>query len=175
MAKGSESALLIIDMVNDFVLEGAPLEVPDTRKIIKNIKREIERAREAKIPIIYVCDAHRRRDPEFRVYPPHSIKGTPGAKVIDELKPGRGDIIIEKRSFSGFYKTRLEETLRRLKVKELVLTGCVTNICVSATAADAFYRGYRVKVVKDGVAGLDEESHDFGLKQMARVYGAEIV
>lgn len=175
MAKKSAKALLVIDMLNDFVLPGAPLEVPETRKVLNNIQREIEKAREGKVPVIYLCDSHRKTDPELKVYPPHALKGSKGARVVEELRPNPEDIVIEKRTFSGFFNTILDDVLTQLKVKELLVTGCVTNICVAATVADAFYRGYQSKVIKDCVAGLDAESHNFGLKQMSSVFGAEIV
>src|SRR3972149_4392429 len=100
-----KKALLIIDMLNDFVLPGSPLEVPDTRKIIPNIQREIAKARQEGNAVIYVCDTHDPNDKEFSKFnwPPHAVIGTQGAKVIDELKPQKGDIIIEKTSYSGFY------------------------------------------------------------------------
>lgn len=174
MAKKADTALLIIDMLNDFVLEGAPLEVPDTRKIIKNIQRELKKAREQGMPVIYLCDSHRKSDPELKFYPPHAMKGSRGARVIGELNPELGEEVIEKHTLSGFFETRLEESLKRLKVKDLLVTGCVTNICVAATVADAFYRGYRCRVKKDCVAALDKQGQRYGLDQMASVFGAEV-
>jgi nicotinamidase-related amidase len=169
-------ALLVIDMLNDFVLEGAPLEVPETRKVIPAIKREIERARKAGDPVIYVCDAHDRDDKEFRKFgwPPHAVKGTEGAKVVRELEPQEGDIVIEKTTYSGFYNTGLDETLKRLGVDSLRLTGCVTHICIMFTASDAVLRDYKVTVVKDGVAGLSREDHEAGLRIMKDVLGVNI-
>ncbi|MFN3532662.1 MAG: isochorismatase family protein, partial [Candidatus Brocadia sp.] len=58
-------AILVVDMLNDFVNKGAPLEVPAARTIIDNIKKEIKKARKKHIPIIYCCDAHKDKDPEF--------------------------------------------------------------------------------------------------------------
>ena len=174
MAKKAETALLIIDMLNDFVLEGAPLEVPNTRKIVKNIQRELKKARGQGLPVIYLCDGHRKSDPELKVYPPHALKGSRGAKVIEELKPEPGEQVIEKQTFSGFFNTRLDDYLKKLKVKNLLVTGCVTNICVTATVADAFYRGYRCRVKQDCVAALDNKGQRYGLSQMASVFGAEV-
>jgi len=68
----SKEALLIIDMLNDFVEEGAVLEVPSARKIIPKIKKRIEEARKKQIKIIYVCDAHQKDDKEFQKWPPHA-------------------------------------------------------------------------------------------------------
>ncbi|RMG72044.1 MAG: cysteine hydrolase [Nitrospirae bacterium] len=170
-------ALLVIDMLNDFVLEGAPLEVPSTRKVIPAIKKEIERAHSEGEPVIFVCDAHEPDDREFERFgwPPHAVKGTRGAQVVDELKPGKEDILIEKTTYSGFYNTKLQSTLEALGVDTVRLTGCVTHICVLFTASDAVLRGYRVEVFKDGVAGLSEEDHQAGLRIMKNVLGAKII
>jgi len=171
------AALLVIDMLNDFVLEGAPLEVPATRKIISNIKIEIENARRREIPVIYICDFHEERDPEFERmgWPPHAIAGSRGAQVIEELKPLPGDKVITKKGYSGFFGTSLEEVLKEGEISELLITGCVTNICVLYTVADAVQRRYKVKVLKNCIVGLNPHDHEFGLKQMREVLGAEMV
>lgn len=173
----SKDALLVIDMLNDFVLEGAPLEVPETRKVMPAIRREIDEARRKGIPIIYVCDAHEKDDKEFSRFgwPPHAVKGTEGAKVVKELEPQKDDIVIEKKTYSGFYNTTLDDTLKRLGVDSIRLTGCVTHICIMFTASDAVLRGYNVTVVKDGVAGLSPEDHEAGLRIMKNVLGVKMV
>jgi nicotinamidase-related amidase len=95
--------------------------------------------------------------------------------VIGELKPAIGDLVIPKNTYSGFYGTTLDETLKRLDVDTLRLTGCVTHICVLFTASDAVLRDYNVVVVEDGVAGLSKEDHDAALRIMKNVMGVEIL
>lgn len=172
-----KEALLIIDMLNDFVLPGAPLEVPETRSIIKNIRREIAAARTADKPVIYVCDTHEPDDREFSKFgwPAHAVLGTKGAEIVEELTPAPADIIVPKTTYSGFYGTALEEYLTKLGVDALRLTGCVTHICILFTASDAVLRNYHVKVVEDCVAGLAKEDHDAALRIMKNVLGVEIV
>ncbi len=172
-----KEALLIIDMLNDFVLEDAPLEVPEARKVIPNIKKELDKARAEGMPVIYICDAHAPDDKEFANFgwPAHAVKGTKGAKVVDELKPKKGDIVIEKTTYSGFYNTKLNETLKKLNVDSLRLTGCVTHICIMFTASDAVLRGYKVAVVEKGVAGLAKEDNDAALRIMKNVMGVNII
>ncbi|MBI5181818.1 MAG: cysteine hydrolase [Nitrospirae bacterium] len=172
-----KEALLIIDMLNDFVLEGAPLEVPEARKAIPNIKKEIEKAKAEGKPVIYICDAHAPDDKEFANFgwPTHAVKGTKGAEVVEELKIEKGDIVIEKTTYSGFYNTRLNEALKELNVDSLRLTGCVTHICIMFTASDAVLRGYKVAVVEKGVAGLAKEDHDAALRIMKNVMGVNII
>jgi len=165
----SKQALVIIDMLRDFVLPGAPLEVPQARHIVPNIKRQIDEARKKGIPVIYLCDRHRPDDVEFKVWPPHAVENSEGAEIIDELKPQEGDYVVPKISYSAFYKTELEELLKKLKIDELIITGVVTNICVLYTAMDALARGYKVEVPEDSVAALNQEDHKFAIRQIKEV------
>jgi nicotinamidase-related amidase len=173
--RAQQKALLVVDMLNDFVLEGAPLRIPAASDIIAAIKRRIGNARNRGIPVVHICDAHDPDDREFEVWPPHAVAGTRGAEVVDELKPAAGDIRVAKKRFSGFYQSELDEALSRLGASHLMVTGLVTNICVLYTVADARCRDYRVTVFRDSVAALDPESHAFALKQMEEVLGAEVV
>jgi nicotinamidase/pyrazinamidase len=169
-------ALLIIDMLNDFVLPGAPLEVPETRSIIKAIRKRSAKARAGGRPVIYVCDAHAPDDPEFSRmnWPPHAVRGTAGAKIISELTPEEMDPVIEKNSYSGFHHTGLEGLLQSRNIERLTLTGCVTNICIFYTAYDAVTRGFEVTVPGDCVASLDAADGAFAMKQMANVLGVDV-
>lgn len=172
-----KEALLVIDMLNDFVLPGAPLEVPDTRTIIPVIRSEIDKAHAVGNPVIYVCDAHEPRDKEFRKFgwPAHAVKGTRGAEIIEELKPSGGDTVLYKKTYSGFFGTTLDATLKLLGVDALRLTGDVTNICVLFTASDAVLRDYEVTVLENGVAGLVREDHEAALRIMKDVLGVKIM
>ena len=167
-------AFLIIDMLNDFVLPGAALEVPKAREIIPNLKEEIAQMRKEKIPVIYICDTHKKNDSEFKIWPAHCLKGTKGAEVVEELKPQKDDYLVSKTTYSGFFKTKLEYLLKRLKVKKLIISGILTNICVLYTVSDATLRGYEVTVLKDCVTALSEEEHNFALQQMEKVLKAKI-
>jgi nicotinamidase/pyrazinamidase len=171
-----KEALLVIDMLNDFVLAGAPLEVPETRKIIPAVRREIEEAHAAGHPVIFICDAHAPDDKEFRKFgwPAHAVRGSRGAEVVDELKPAKSDTVIPKTTYSGFFGTDLDETLKRLDVDSLRLTGCVTHICVLFTASDAVLRDYAVTVVEDGVAGIGKEDHEAAIRIMKNVMGVKL-
>ncbi len=165
----SKKALLIIDMLKDFVEEGAPLEVSLARNIVKNIKSQIDEARKQGIPIIYVCDNHKEDDPEFRLWPGHAVQGTKGAEVVDDIEPEKGDTIVYKKTYSGFFETELDDVLKKISIDEVIITGVVTNICVLYTAADAYMRGYFVTVPEDCVAGLNDEDHRFALRQIKNV------
>jgi nicotinamidase-related amidase len=169
-------ALLIIDMLNDFVLPGAPLEVPAARIVLPSLQARLASARSSGVPVIYVCDAHSPDDPEFvrMGWPAHAVKGTTGAQVVAELAPLETDPIVEKFSYSGFHHTGLEGILQTLGITELVLTGCVTNICILYIAYEAVIRGYRVTVPTDCIASLDPADGDFALRQMEQVLGVTV-
>lgn len=174
---GNPNALLVIDMLEDFVRPGAPLEVPQTREILPALRRRLQRARRTGELVVYLCDSHRKNDPEFARmgWPPHAVAGTPGAAVVREVSPEPGDVVVEKNTYSGFHRTGLDALLRRHGVKSLALSGCVTNICILYTAADAAMRGYDVTVDETLVAGLDGKTHDFALDQMEKVLGVRVV
>ncbi len=171
-----KQALLIIDMLNDFVLPGAPLEVPHNREILPALAKRLAQARSAGVKVVYVCDAHAEDDPEFARmgWPPHAVKGTRGAQVVEELAPQPGDEIVTKRTYSSFYQTELEALLARLGIDELIVTGCVSNICIMSAVADAALRGYSVRVPVDSVASIDAEDGEFAFRQMEDVYGAVV-
>lgn len=169
-------ALLVIDMLNDFVLPGAPLEVPKTREVLPAIRTRIASARAAGWPVIFVCDAHQPDDPEFSRmgWPPHAVRGTRGAEVVAELAPQETDPIVEKTSYSAFLHTGLEGLLQALDVERLTLTGCVTNICILYTAYDAVCRGFEVNVPVACVADLAPEDGAYALRQMEQVLGVTV-
>jgi nicotinamidase-related amidase len=171
-----KEALLISDMLNDFVREGAPLEVPAARQILPALQKRLAAARANGVPVIYVCDAHRPDDPEFSRmgWPPHAVKGTRGAEVLAELAPLETDPVVEKTTYSGFHHTGLEGILQALGVERLVLTGVVTNICILYIAYDAVIRGYQVTVPTDCVAPLDPVDGEFALRQMEQVLGVNV-
>jgi len=173
-----KKSVIIIDMLNDFVTGN--LKSEKAKSIIPNLKKLIEAARKHGIPVIYSNDAHYPHDVEVVAkWGKHAIKGTKGAEVIPALKPTAKDYIVEKRTYSSFYETGLDSLLRSVYrgegVKTLILGGLHTNICVRHTAADAFFRGYKIIIAKDGVQAFTQEDHEQGLKYLEYVYNAKIM
>ncbi len=163
------TAFVIVDMLNDFVRPGAPLRVEGAEALIPIIARGRQAARQAGAKVVYLCDAHRPDDPEFRAWPPHAVRGSQGAQVVEELAPEAEDTVIPKRRFSGFFGTDLDLNLRERGLRRLLICGILTDICVYHTAADAAQLAYEVLVAKNAVAAATEEDHQFALKQMARL------
>lgn len=168
-------AVLVIDMLNDFILPTGKLPVGESGlAIVPFIRSLLEEARREGDKIIYICDNHREDDGEFKMFPPHCVQGTAGSQIIAELAPGKGDLVVYKRRYSAFCGTDLDITLREMGIGELILTGVCTNICVLYTAADARNLGYKVTVWREGVASFDEQAHLFALKEMQNTLGATV-
>lgn len=170
-----DSALLIIDMLNDFIEEGGSLVVPGAKRIVPRIRQILEAARQNDVPVIFITDSHREDDHEFKHWPPHAISDTWGGDVIEELKPLPGEYIIPKRRYSAFYGTDLDTYLRELGVEHVWLVGVLSNICVYATALDASMRNYRVTVFREAVASTSEETDRFIFQQLVEVLQAELL
>ena len=171
------SVLLVIDMQNDFVLEGAILEVKEARNQIPRIKKLIDKCRELDVPVIYTIQ---ETDPVFcklevATFPPlmetGMRAGTKGYQVIDELTPEQGDIIVRKRRFSAFYQTDLELILRNIRGSEapadtVIICGTVTNVCCESTARDAYFRDFKVVFGTDICSANTPESQAATLVNM---------
>ncbi len=169
-------ALLVIDMLKDFIERSGALYCGDeSRRIIPFVKQKIDEFRGSGDLVIFIKDSHRLDDPEFKMFPPHCIKGTRGAEIIDELPVAEGDIIIEKSRYSAFFGTSLAEILQDRAVSEAQVVGVCTSICVMDTVGDLRNRDYSVTVYKDGVADFDPEAHRFSLRRMEKTYGATVL
>jgi len=169
-------ALLVIDMLNDFVEKGGALDCGDrAREIVPFVRRKIEEFRREKQRVVFICDSHRPDDPEFQLFPRHSVKGTDGARIIAALPVGQKDIFIEKTRYSAFTNTVLEKTLRKHRIDQVHVVGVCTSICVMDTVGDLRDRDYPVIVYRHGVADFDPEAHRFSLGRMEKIYGAKVV
>lgn len=170
------TAMVIVDMQNDFVKEGGKLVVPAARETVLPIKRLLKRAREAKVSVAYTQDTQFTGDLEYEIWPEHCLINTEGWKIIDELKPRPEDLVCPKNRYDGFYGTWLEHYLSRVwKVENLVIVGTVANICVLHTAAAAGLRWFRVVIPADGISALTEFDQAMTLRQVSWLYGGDIL
>lgn len=176
------TALVVVDMLNDF-MEGSPLGNPAASAIVDPIAALAARARTAADWfVVYANDAHRADDVELGVFPPHAMAGTPGAAVIDELRPDGTDLVVEKRFYSAFTGTDLAARLRARGTDRIVLVGQHTDCCVRHTAYDAFVLGLALTVCPDATAVYAPGSSEPVERRQARAleylhayYGAELV
>jgi nicotinamidase-related amidase len=170
----SETALIVVDMQNDFAREGGTLFVPDTAETIEPIGRLLDKARKAGATVVFTQDWHRPDDAEFKIWPVHAVAGTPGAEVIDPLEAREDEIRVTKLRYDAFHGTSLDHLLRLKGIRNVVVVGTVSNICVLHTAGKASLHGYRVVVAEDGISSLDPFDQALALRQVTEVFSGEV-
>lgn len=167
------SAVLVVDILNDFVTGALGCE--RARKIVAPVARLCDSAREHGIPVIFCDDSHLDCDREVKLWGPHAMRGTKGAEVVPEIGARKGDYVVRKRSYSGFFQTDLDLLLKDLGVKTVIITGLQAHLCVQHTAADAYQNGYDVVACTDGMESFTQEDYDRAVKYIHETYGAELL
>lgn len=168
--ESKNSALIIVDMQNDFANPRGKLFVPSSLNTIQPIKTLIEKARKKNALIIYTQDWHSKNDPEFAIWGEHAVQNTWGAEIIEEIKPSENDITIKKLRYDAFYGTPLDHILMLNNIKNVVITGTVANICVLHTAGSAALRWYKVIVPIDAISALTDFDFNLTLRQIDFLY-----
>jgi len=182
-------ALVIVDMQNDFVRVGAPLEVSESRPTIPVHQLLLAACREQSIPVIYtkfVAGPERTLVWEWSpvLAPPVCCcwkgvmryyddvgKELDCSDIIDEIYPEPGDPIVDKFGYGAFHNTNLDDLLKARHVESVLVTGTVTQICVEETARESFKRGYRTTIVSDAVSSYMPDLHAAVLKNFALKFG----
>ena len=171
----AKKALVIVDMLNDFVDEKGALYCGETaREIVPFVREKLETARKQGDAVIYLQDAHDEDDREFEKFPKHCVAGSWGSRIIDALKPLPEEKVIPKKRYSGFYGTDLENVIKKTGADDIEVVGVCTSICVMDTVGGLANRDYTISVPVKGVADFDPEAHQFALKRMKQLYGAEV-
>ncbi len=176
-------AIIVVDMLKDNLKENPhnPL-LQEGRAILPNLQRLLEESRKREFPIVFACDSFLEDDFIFKgKMKVHSIRGTKGAEVIDDLKPEPVDFILPKRRFSAFFKTDLDQTLRTLGVDTIIVTGMTTEVCVLMTAMDGLSHDFSVILLEDCTASRSKDFHqgclnlyrDFALSPLLRIMPLE--
>lgn len=166
-----DSALLVIDMQRFFIRPGASVYLPASDAVIGNVKRMIEAFRKAERPVIYTAHVHHPDGIDAGIigwwWADMCKDGTPEAQVDDRIAPLAGEKIVKKHRYSAFFDTDLGTVLRCQEIKDLVITGVMTNMCCETTAREAFMRDYRVFFLADATATATEEMHMASLLNLA--------
>ena len=183
-----KTALLIVDMQNDFVREGAPMEVPATRETIGPIQSLIKMARQHKMPIIYtkfVAGPKRTFLWEWSQQIPNSNSCVRGVKrkyndvpgelectdIIEELYPEPQDYVYEKYNYSSFRNAPLRDILLGNHCDAMIVVGTVTHICVGDTVHDAAQEHFKALVASDGVSSYCDLQQKAALERFHTKYG----
>ena len=153
-------AIIIVDMLEgNYGKERNPDR--EEEKIVPAVRDFLKRCRSLSIPVIFACDSFMEKDFIFKGrMKPHAIRGTEGTKPLSDLEPEATDIILEKRRFSAFFKTDLDQTLRTLEIDTVAVCGINTHFCVLATAFDAFCNDFATIILEDLSAAYKKEIHE---------------
>ena len=170
----SATALLLIDVINDFDFPEGPQLLQLALPAGKNIASLKQRARDAGIPSIYVNDNFGRWQSDLNKIVDHCLKDGKGKQFVELLLPADDDYFVLKPKNSGFYSTTLDLLLAHLGARNLILTGIAGNNCVFFTANDAYMRDYKVFVPGDCIVSNSEKENQHALKQMESVLKADI-
>ncbi len=169
------AAFIVVDMQNDFVKDGGSLVVPDAAATLDSLQALLARARRAGVHIAYTQDSHFAGDPEWEIWPRHCEVNNWGWEIVEELAPQHEDHVCQKSRYDGFYGTWLEHFLANVwKVRNLILVGTVSSICVLHTAASAGLRWYSVVVPADGIFALTEFDQALTLRQVSWLYTGSV-
>lgn len=174
LPEGSRTALLVIDMQNDFVEDGAPRHVSGARNIVPAIASAVDRMRTQGDLIVWACRAHSAdgsnveaaRRPQF-LKNPYAVAGTRGAELVDGLAPAPEDLSLVKPSYSAFFRTDLDLKLREAGVSKIVGCGVDLSRCVRATMVEAVSLGYECSVLAPAVASRNDQALNANLADMA--------
>jgi ureidoacrylate peracid hydrolase len=200
------TGVLVVDMQNDFghplgMFGRAGIDLTDIRNTIEPTSRVLAVARAARLPVVYLkmafkadlSDSGAPDAPSWLKHEPLQAgqhvtapDGTPSrvlvrdtwnTDIIDELAPQPEDLVVYKHRFSGFFETNLHEVLQARAIRNLVVVGCTTSVCVEATIKDAMFRDYHCLVLEDCVAepigaGLARSNHEASLLVIELLIGA---
>lgn len=169
--------LIVIDMVNGFCRSGNPLSLgTSTKDIEEYIISRIVKSKSEGNKVVFVNDCHVATDPEIeKPYPPHCMKGSKEAEVIDELKPYLTDsTVFNKNTLSIFLNTGLEDFLQECQPMEVEVTGVCTDICDLFAVYELRIRGYDVFVSRKGVLPLDIQRQDEFIRYYSDRLGARV-
>jgi nicotinamidase/pyrazinamidase len=177
-----------VDVQRDFVLPGGSLYVPGAEKLLPNIRRLTDAARQGKVFLASHGDFHPPDDPEFKIFPPHCVKGTPGSELVPEAitenvarVPNQLDarlpqdlykyqqVLLEKQTLSIFESRHADALVEKLgSHPEFVVFGVVTEYCVSFAVKGLLDRGRRVAVVTDAIETLNKEEGEKAVAEFVR-------
>ena len=183
-----------VDTQADFMLPGGNLYVPGAEKLLPKIRRLTDAARQGRVFLVSHGCFHAPNDPEFKIFPPHCVKGTAGSEFVPEALtdkvvrvPNEAEarlpeqlsdyqqILMEKQTLDIFESRHAEALVQRLgSDAEFVVFGVVTEYCVSFAAKGLLERGRRIAVVRDAIETLKQEEGEKTIADLQRL-GARII
>ena len=183
-----------VDVQADFMLPGGKLYVPGAEKLLPNIRRLTDAARQGRVFLVSHGCFHTPDDPEFKIFPPHCVKGTAGAELVPEALTEKvvrvendstaklpddlskyQQILLEKQTLNIFESRHADALVQKLgKHAEFIVFGVVTEFCVSFAVKGLIERGRRVAVVQDAIETLKQEDGQNTIVELQRL-GARLI
>jgi ureidoacrylate peracid hydrolase len=177
------TALIVVDMENDFVAEGAPLETPAARDMVPRLAEALTVCRESGIKVVYTAHEHRADGSDLGLFSftrPIATgralaAGSHGVEIYPDIAPRPDEHVIRKHRYSAFFATDLDMILRSWRVETLIIAGTTTENCCFSTARDALFLDYKVVFLSDATATFDYDDLGFGAMSAEEVHRAILV
>jgi ureidoacrylate peracid hydrolase len=178
-----KTAMIVVDMQNDFVAEGAKLQSKQAHAMVPKLAATLRFCRDKGIRILYTAHVHRKDGCDMGLYddlyPPIAdrsslVDGTPGVEIYRELAPAPGEHIIKKHRYSAFHATDMDLILREWGITSVVISGTTTENCCHATARDAMFHNYKVAFLSDATGTFDYPDVGWGAMSAAEVHKATL-
>lgn len=181
-----KKALLNVDYTNDFVAKDGALTAGEPAQALEeyivNLTKEFHENNDY---VAFLIDIHYENNelhPENDLFPPHNLAGTEGRELYGKLEDLYQEIknapnveYFDKTRYSAFAGTNLELQLRERGIEEVHIVGVVTDICVLHTAVDAYNKGFKIVIHKEGVASFNQVGHEWALTHFENTLGAKVI
>jgi biuret amidohydrolase len=179
----SKTVMIVVDMQNDFVAEGAMLRSAQAAAMVPRLAATLKFCRERGIRVIYTAHVHRRDGSDMGLYDDlyspiaeraSLVDETPGVEIYKDLAPAPGEHVIKKHRYSAFFATDLDLILREWGITTVVVSGTTTENCCHATARDAMFHNYKVVFLSDATGTFDYPDVGQGAMPAADVHKATL-
>ncbi len=170
----TQYALVVVDMQNDFVRPGAPAAVAGAQATLPKIREALDLWHDRRWPVVYLYREYRRDGSDIEITRMETFlrtkefcnPGTPGAQIVEEIAPVRGDYLVMKNRFSGFMDTELDFILRRLGIVGIAVCGTQYPCCVRATLVDGICYGYETVCLTDATSAQTSEVVESNIRDL---------
>lgn len=175
----STTAMIVVDMQNDFVADGAMLQSKQAHALVPKLAQTLKFCREQGIRVIYTAHVHRKDGCDMGLYddlyPPIAnraslVDDSPGVEIYAELQPSADEHVIKKHRYSAFFCTDLDLILREWGIRSVVVSGTTTENCCHATARDAMFHNYKVAFLSDATGTFDYPDVGYGAMTAQEVH-----
>jgi nicotinamidase-related amidase len=173
----TETALLLVDVTHSFFQQGMPNHYPAAAEVLAPLRQLLDKARAGRRIVVHAVERHYPGfdDYEWRKLPRHHFIGDPDQRIFPGFEPqGEREILIGKRRYSAFFATDLALFLHEQKIERVVLAGVKTNVCIRASAQDAFANGFDVVVPREATNSNRPHLPEASLEDIDRYIGSVV-